>query len=114
MNIIINTSASVSRKHASMRIDSTGNAFVDDISGKAGVYINGKRETNYQLTNGDHIFIMGTSLVYYTSMLLIPSNITVNGIGLKEHIATVIPNKEKIDSLYVRTPRIQKPWIEIL
>ena len=108
MNIIINTSASVSRKHASMRIDSTGNAFVDDISGKAGVYINGKRETNYQLTNGDHIFIMGTSLVYYTSMLLIPSNITVNGIGLKEHIATVIPNKEKIDSLYVRTPRIQK------
>lgn len=108
MNIVINSSASVSRKHASIRVDSSGNAFVDDISGKTGVYINGKRETNYQLKNGDHIFIMGISMVYFGSALLIPSNVQVNGIGLCNQLESVLPNEDVTSSLYVRTPRIQK------
>lgn len=108
MNIVMNTSSSISRKHASIRVDGNGNSFVDDISGKTGVYINGNRKTNYQLRNGDHIFIMGNSMIYYNSMLLIPSNIVVHGIDLCDHVDTITPNEEMENPLYVRTPRIQK------
>lgn len=108
MNIVINTSASVSRRHASIEIDDAGNGVLADISGKTGVYVNGKKQTKHQLKNGDHIFIMGTSLVYYETMLIVPSNITVNEIQVYDDIATVVPEKEDKNTLYVRTPRIQK------
>lgn len=108
MNIVINSSAGVSRKHASIRVDASGNAFVDDVSGKTGVYVNGKRESSYQLKPGDHVFIMGVSLVFYGATLLIPSNIQVNGIGLHNQLESVLPKEETTSSLYVRTPRIQK------
>ena len=108
MNIVINTSAGVSRKHASIRLDGAGNAFLDGISGKTGVYVNGKRENNYQLKAGDHIFIMGISMVYYGMTLLIPSNVPVNGIELCTQFDSVLPDEEQEHSIYVRTPRIQK------
>lgn len=108
MNIVINSSASISRKHASIRIDEHGKAFVDDISGKTGVYVNGKKISNYQLNDGDHIFIMGTSLVYYTSKLIIPSNIETNGLNISNQLEAIVPNDECKASLYVRTPRIHK------
>lgn len=108
MNIVINSSASVSRKHASIRVDGSGNAFVDDISGKTGVYVNGKRESSYQLKPGDHIYIMGVTLVFFNSTLLIPSNIQVNGIDLCNQLESVLPKDETSNTLYVRTPRIQK------
>ncbi|MCJ0538602.1 type VII secretion protein EssC [Enterococcus cecorum] len=108
MNIVINSSASVSRKHASIRVDGVGNVFVDGISGKTGVYINGKRETNYQVKNGDHIFIMGISMVVFGSTLLVPSNVQVNGIELSTQLESVLPSEDAENALYVRTPRIQK------
>ena len=108
MNIVINTSAGVSRKHASIRVDATGNAFLDDISGKTGVFVNGKRIDSYQLRMGDHVFIMGVCMVYFGTSLFIPSNIQVNGICLCEQIESVLPNEDEDNSLYVRTPRIKK------
>lgn len=108
MNIVINTSGSISRKHASIRVDASGKTYVDDISGKTGVYVNGKKISNYQLNDGDHIFIMGTSLVYYNLKLLIPSNISTNGLNISNQLETVVPNEDRTSGLYVRTPRIYK------
>lgn len=108
MNIVVNSSASVSRKHASIRTDASGNAYVDDISGKTGIYVNGRKVTTSQLKKGDHIFIMGTSLVYYDEMLIIPSNVSVNGMNVKEQVQSIVPSDDIETSLYVRTPRIQK------
>lgn len=108
MNIVIKSSDAVSRKHGSIRIDNTGSAFIDDISGKTGIYVNGKRENNYQLKIGDHIFIMGISMVFYGSMILIPSNIPVNGMEVCNLFESLVPSESVSNSLYVRTPRIRK------
>lgn len=108
MNIVVNTSASVSRKHASIRMDETGKAYVDDISGKTGVYVNGRKVTNYELKNNDHIFVMGVGIIYYDSMIIVPSNIKVNGIEKADGISSVSPVEKIDDNVYVRTPRIHK------
>ena len=108
MHIVLNVSASISRKHAAIRTDGNGNAFIDDVSGKTGVHVNENKVTNYQLKSGDHIFIMGVSIIFYESMLIIPSYINVNGIDLCENISLSAPVIENEDTLYVRTPRIWK------
>ena len=108
MNIVVNTSVSVSRKHASIRMDSAGKAYVDDISGKTGVYVNGTKTSSHELKNGDHIFVMGASMIYYDSMLVIPSNIKVNGMELADGVSSMVPLDNIDETLYVRTPRIQK------
>ncbi len=108
--IVLNVSESVSRKHAIITTDEDGNGFVEDISNKAGVYINGTKRINHRLTNGDHIFIMGTTMVFYKGILIIPSNIHVNGLPLKNVPDKCLPN-ENNNMLYVQTPRIKKHWI---
>lgn len=108
MNIVVNTSVSVSRKHAAIRVDESGTAYVDDVSGKTGVYVNGRKTTNYELKNGDHIFVMGVSMVYYDLILVIPSNIKVRGMEVADGIISLTPKDNFDEGLYVRTPRIQK------
>ena len=108
MNIIVNTSDAVSRKHAAIRVDANGNGFVDDISGKAGVYVNGIRINSLALKPGDHIFILGITIIYYNSILVIPNNVKVQHIEVCEALDTVTPNSGERLPQYVRTPRIQK------
>ena len=108
MNVVVNTSASVSRKHASIRMDETEKAYVDDISGKTGVYVNGRKVTNYELKNNDHIFVMGVGIIYYDSMIIVPSNIKVNGIEKTDGISSLSPIERIDENVYVRTPRIHK------
>lgn len=108
MNIVINTSASVSRKHAAIRIDEKGKAFVDDVSGKTGIYVNGKKITSSELKNGDHLFVMGVGMIYFNSYIVIPYNIKVNGMELVDGISSNSPVENLNESIYVRTPRIHK------
>lgn len=108
MNIILDYSAVISRKHAAFRVDADGRAFVDDLSGKAGVYVNGEKTSSCPLSSGDHIFIMGTTFIYYDNMLIIPSNVRINGLIKMDGINVVVPNSNDKQGIYVRTPRIEK------
>jgi len=108
MNVVLNYSASISRKHASIRTDASGNAYVDDLSGKTGVYVNGIKTNSLQLKSGDEVFIMGTSIIYFKNCLIIPNSVTINGLSLKERLEVLSPEENQESVTYVRTPRIQK------
>ena len=108
MNIVIDTSAGISRKHASIRTDKDGRAFVDDISGKTGVYVNGEKISSQELKIGDRIFIMGTTIAFFGEFIVIPSNIQTNAIDFCQEVSTLTPIEKSVGSLYVRTPRIRK------
>lgn len=106
MNIVIDINGSVSRKCAAIRFEG-GRHFIEDLSGKTGIYVNGKRETSTQLNNGDNIYIMGTSIIYYSKFVIVPSN---NVCNLKKITSyeCLSPIELKDDEEYVRTPRIIK------
>lgn len=108
VNIIINKTVAVSRNHAEIIIDDQGNGYIHDISGKAGVYVNGVRVDDLKLESGDHIFILGVTIIYYKNMLIIPSNIEVKGINAVESLDMMLVGEDNEQDQYVRTPRIQK------
>ncbi len=106
-DIVIDINASVSRKCAAIRVDESDKYYIEDLSGKTGVYVNGSRESSKLLNDGDEIFIMGTTMMFYKGKVLIPS-----------HIQTSLQTNQLLDMLtfvpqdssdyYVRTPRIIK------
>ena len=51
-------------KHAAMRIDSNGNAFIEDLKRSVGIYVNGRLTHSQQLKPFDEVFIMGLSIIY--------------------------------------------------
>lgn len=108
MNVVIDSSATISRKHASIRIDEARMAYVDDLSGKTGVYVNHRKVITKKLKHGDHIFIMGNTFVYFDNELLVPANLKVNGIEPKSRIEILPPESERQRAQFTRTPRIQK------
>lgn len=107
-HIVINSSGGISRKHASISIDMAGRAMIEDISGKIGVYVNGKKVIKSELKEGDHIFIVGTTVVYYRNFLIIPSNVSTNSLLPCERIKCISPIVNPDNLLYIRTPRIQQ------
>ncbi len=106
-NIVIDSSPAVSRKHASIRIESDGTAMIEDLSSTTGVYVNGKKVKSKKLSNGDHIFIMGYTFIIYGTSIIIPAGARVNGIQLKNSFPTYRSDKES-HIQFVRSPRIQK------
>ena len=67
-NIVLDINAYVSRKCAAFRRDASGKYYIEDLSGKTGVYVNGIRETSKALSNGDEIYIMGVTMLYSEKM----------------------------------------------
>lgn len=108
MNIVTDITNSISRKHAAIRVEESGKAYIEDLSGKTGVYVNNKKERTKELVNGDEIFIMGVTIIYFENMLVIPANTKTNGMKLLESIDVLAAsdNEKKVE--YVRTPRIYK------
>ena len=106
MNIVIDINGCVSRKCAAIRAEG-GNYYLEDLSGKTGVYVNGKRETSKQLADGDSIYIMGTNIVYYSRLLIMPETVSCN-LRKAHGLDCLSPVDEKDEEEYVRTPRIVK------
>lgn len=106
MNIVIDINGSVSRKCAAIRFEN-GNHFIEDLSGKTGIYVNGKRETSRQLFDGDNIYIMGIDLIYYSGFVILPDTVKCN---LKKltMFECISPMEDADEQEYVRTPRIIK------
>lgn len=108
MNIVIDLNASVSRKCAAIRIDDKGKHHLEDLSSKTGIYLNDKRVFSCELAPGDKIYIMGTTIVYYPTMLIIPSATKTKGLGEVQEFDVLSPVSADERLPYVRTPRIVK------
>lgn len=106
MDIVIDINNSVSRKCAAIRFEKDAH-YIEDLSGKTGIYVNGKRESSKRLSDGDSIYIMGTNIIYYQNFLVIPDGIKCS---LTKSVCRecVQPIDVKADKEYVRTPRIIK------
>ncbi len=106
MDVVINLNNNVSRKCAAIRYEQ-GAHYLEDLSGKTGVYVNGRRENSKKLAAGDEIYIMGTTAVYYPDKLVLPASVKTT---LKElsSCECLSPKPVKEDTPYVRTPRIIK------
>ncbi len=105
-NVVLDNSMAVSRKHASVRMDASGNAVINDVSGRAGVFVNGSRVTEAALCDGDHVFIMGTTIIFYKNKMIIPSVIKTNGLSEQNQIEPVELVSDADDQIFVRTSRI--------
>lgn len=108
MNIIIDLNASVSRKCAAIRADDKGKHYLEDLSGKTGIYLNDKRVSSVELAPGDKIYIMGTTIVYYPTMLIVPTTTKIQGLSTVQEFDSLSPVVVGEQLPYVRTPRIIK------
>lgn len=107
MHICLDINMAVSRKAAAIRQDETGTRYLEDLSGKTGVYVNGKRINSHPLRPGDEIYIMGTIMVYYPDKLILPSSVKTS-LKPVEKMDLLIPSYQEVRNSYVRTPRIVK------
>ncbi len=109
MNVIIRSSGSVSRKHAVIHKESA-DVFIEDISGKTGVFVNGTRATRKKLHIGDEISIGGVTIIYAGNGIIVPSFVEVRTLQRLDAL-DVLGSKEytlQQNNEYIRTPRIYK------
>ena len=55
---------SISRKHAELRIDASGGVTVYDLNSSNGTYVNGRREQQSALVDGDELLIGEFEMLY--------------------------------------------------
>lgn len=103
-------SAFVSReKHAAIRVDSAGNAFVEDLKRSVGIYVNGQLAHSQQLKLFDEVFIMGFSLVYMGDFIAVRNLKAETTLPLMSDYDLKDPvGDAKTRSYFVSTPRILK------
>lgn len=106
-HICLDINGAVSRKTAAIREGEAGKWHLEDLSGKTGVYVNGKRVSSHQLSPGDEIHIMGTTMVFYPDKLVLPTTVRTR-LKPVDHMDLLSPRMEEAQEYYVRTPRIYK------
>lgn len=96
-------------KHAAIRIDSNGNAFVEDLKRSIGVYVNNKLVHSQQLQMFDEVFIMGLSIIYMGEFIAVRSMEMECTLPEMTEFSVKIPTDPKNGNLYfVSSPRIMK------
>lgn len=106
-NVILDINENISRKHAVLRMKA-GEGYIQDISGKAGVYLNGKKISASRLQCGDQIMIMGYTMVYLKEYMMVPRQVCVQGLKQWEKIQNVGSRKISTEAVFERNPRIYK------
>ena len=107
VHICLDINSAVSRKTAAIREGEGGKRYLEDLSGKTGVYVNGKRVNSHLLSPGDEIYIMGTMMVYYPDKLILPSSVKTS-LKPMDRMDMLAPSFQEERGYYVRTPRIYK------
>lgn len=109
MNVIIRSSGSVSRKHAVLHRETEG-VFVEDLSGKTGVFVNGVRENSRRLRVGDEISIGGIAIVYVGKGIVVPSFVETRALQRLDALDVLERETNALEGRneYIRTPRIYK------
>ena len=96
-------------KHAAIRIDSNGNAYIEDLKRSVGVYVNGRLAHSQQLKIFDEVFIMGLSLMYMGDYIAVRNLKTESTLSLMTSFAVKDPIDDVWEKTYfVSTPRILK------
>ena len=96
-------------KHAAIRIDSNGNAFIEDLKRSVGIYVNGCLTHSQQLKPFDEVFIMGLSLIYMGSFIAVRNLRTESTLPLMTSFWVKMPiDDAKEKKYFVSTPRILK------
>lgn len=96
-------------KHAAIRIDSNGHAFIEDLKRSVGIYVNGHLAHSQQLKPFDEVFIMGLSLIYMGDFIAVRSLKTESTLSFVTSFAVKMPNSDTEEKKYfVSTPRIMK------
>jgi len=108
MNIVLDLNGNISRKTAAIHTDGNGTHTLEDLSGKTGIYVNGEKTTSCVLSSGDEIFIMGTTMVYFNGMIIIPANIKTTNLDKCTEFDILPPMDAEDAHAYARTPRILK------
>lgn len=109
-HIILDINGSISRHHVCLHINGE-EVSVEDLSGKAGVYLNGRKIIVSKLKCGDHITIMGITMVYMKNFLMVPDRVMVHQLQPMTSFSTVNFRKEERSFPFERTPRIYKSLI---
>lgn len=110
-NIVLDLNGNISRCHARINIMSS-EATIEDVSGKAGVYVNGKKVIATKLKCGDSVMIMGYTIIYMYRYLMIPETVSaINGLSEASFFGTVEKSKPETMVDFERTPRIYKSLI---
>ena len=109
-DISYNFSDFVSReKHAAIRIDSNGYAFIEDLKRSVGIYVNGRLVHSQQLKPFDEVFIMGFSLIYMGDFIAVRNLKTESTLSLMTSFTVKMPINDIGEKKYfVSTPRILK------
>lgn len=95
-------------KHAAIRIDNDGKAYIEDLKRSVGIYVNGKLTHSQELSLFDEIFMMGLSIVY------LGQSVAIRNLTLESTLPLIkaFPSKsvvtENKKAYFVRTPRILK------
>lgn len=96
-------------KHAAIRIDSDGRAFIEDLKRSVGVYVNGYLIHSQQLKTFDEIFIMGLSMIYMGEFIAVRNLRTGSTLLPISFFSVKTPDEEtKRKKYFVSTPRILK------
>lgn len=109
-DISCNVSDYISRdKHAVIRVDDSGNVYIEDLKRTIGIYVNGKSTHSQRLNMFDEIFLMGLSIVYmgdYIAVNKVKVNCSLRKIS-SFTTKTLIDDRKK-KKYFVSTPRILK------
>ena len=110
-NIVIDLNDNISRCHARIHIISN-EASIEDTSGKAGIYVNGKKVIAANLKCGDTVMIMGYTILYMKRFLMIPETVfAINGLNTFSRFEEVKKSERNTMVEFERNPRIYKSLI---
>lgn len=95
-------------KHAAIRIDGDGNAFIEDLKRSVGIYVNGKMTHSQQLKIFDEVFIMGLSIIFMGDYIAVRNLKVESTLPEVTTFVLKIPVSETEKNYFVSTPRILK------
>lgn len=94
-------------KHAVIRIDENGTAYIEDLKRSVGIYVNGQQTHSKMLKCYDEIFLMGLSVIYFGNYIAVRNLKVECALPLMESFSLKSPMLEtKEDEYFVTTPRI--------
>lgn len=95
-------------KHAAIRIDKDGNAYIEDLKRNIGVYVNGKLTHSMRLNPFDEIYIMGLSIVYTKDFIAVRNFMMESRLqSTSGFTAKTMMEAEHVNP-FIRAPRILK------
>ena len=96
-------------KHAAIRIDNNGQAFIEDLKRSVGIYVNGRLVHSQQLKPFDEVFVMGLSIIYMGEFIAVRDLKTESTLSPMASFPVKMPTGETEEKKYfVSTPRILK------